>query len=722
MKLKWSTAKTADEKSEYVHWFQENQPGEEQVRLSIEKAEPEDLVLARRDVASPPPQQVSRSPIIKPYVVDQDLFEAGLPVPKHSLNPDFAEDPCNPFDWMPDPADLSGKDGMSCALEPDTLIAGVIDTGIPLGHRRWRHSDGSTRLLSAWQMLAQWDEKSQSCLPFGREVYQSDINRMLSKHSGGSLDAQLDEFAFNSDTGVLDMHNPQGTRHVAAHASHGAHVLDCVAGCDPTATDPNAKRFRDKVHAIAVNVPSSAVFGASGTYLDDFLLLAVKRVADIADMVWLRNNPNYTHDPAGNRTAGYKIVINMSFGKQAGAKDLSDRFSSWLHELATYRRDNNLSQIYFVMPTGNDNLARCNAFLEPKGNNNKSLGWRVLPEDRTSNFAEAWTPLAKKTDMPMGLSVRPPAGHKISKAPTLPKKLGKKLTYWDLKNDKTVVARLYLQRVRAFEGSYRLKYTLAMPPTYRVTGPNGPGLSGLWEIQVHNNTDVQLQCALSIQTDQQITPRGSNSQRSYFDHENYQRFDQRGYPIASYSYSPDAVKNIELTCDTPVRRHGTMNASAAHMAVARIGGFRESDGKPADYSSTGRGRPPNPDRVGDDGTQVDRPDQRGNGAKYAPTAALPTDDGPMHFGILAAGGADGSVAAMRGTSFASAQAARSLLQFILDNEGHQGSASEALFKIARQAENDGYPHGNKFEDNLIESLGGGRINSPLDFRVDRMGQ
>jgi len=47
-------------------------------------------------------------------------------------------------------------------------------------------------------------------------------------------------------------------------------------------------------------------------------------------------------------------------------------------------------------------------------------------------------------------------------------------------------------------------------------------------------------------------------------------------------------------------------------------------------------------------------------ADFAPNGALPTDDSPTLFGILASGARDGSQIAYRGTSFAAAQATRLL--------------------------------------------------------------
>lgn len=107
------------------------------------------------------------------------------------------------------------------------------------------------------------------------------------------------------------------------------------------------------------------------------------------------------------------------------------------------------------------------------------------------------------------------------------------------------------------------------------------------------------------------------------------------------------------------------------------------------------------------------------GGRYAPTASFPTDDAPSHFGILATGSANGSTVTMRGTSFASAQAARELVYSLFDDPSAEKSEKARLANIARLQEYRGWPHGNGFDNDLIEVLGAGRIPSPIQPRRKR---
>ena len=716
----WTEWQKLEEPSEYIHWFRTDQPGED--NIAAEPGDPNDLTLLQVATTD---QAKGVSPILPGTCLGSELFQAGVAVPQMAANTAFLKGAkVSEAGWLPPADDIPGgvDENGAPMIDDYAIIMGIIDVGIPLGHNRWRHTDGTTRILSAWQMLADWGTRSQGHLPFGREVYEADINRLLEEHSGGSLKGWLDEAAFNTATGVRDMHNTRGPRHAAGHASHGAHVMDAAAGCDPDANGAEAE-FRNKVKIIAVNVPSASIFGASGTYLDDFLRLAVQRVVDMADAIWMKNHPDYQHDPDGERRAGYKIVINMSFGKQAGAKDFSDPFSGWLRDLREERWQNNLSSVMFTMPSGNDNVERCNAFLEPKQAATETLGWRVLPEDQSSNFAEVWTALDDVTEPPIAVDLAPPSGLGNIGTPGLPALLDGYGCYCDLKEGSAVLARIYARAVPADRESKvaHLKYTLAMPPTLRLTGDQAAGIAGRWQIAVTNNASRQVQAALSIQTDQQTQPTRPINQRSYFDDPGYSLHDEAGRLTESYTYPPDAIENRDRQADTPVRRHGTMNASAAHMAVATVGGYRVSDGRPAIYSATGRGHgPTKAGEIGDDGTTLVRKEVQGQ--RLSPTAALPTEDGPAHFGILAAGANNGSVVAMRGTSFASSQAARVVAQSLIDDDKAEDTARERLIQKAKQSNAQshsifGYPH----HDALREILGAGRIPSPLITRVERRG-
>lgn len=662
-----------------------------------------------------------------------------IAIPPKATNPLFQTDPISIA--PPEEARLPGEptEGeVETLLEDDTIIAGIIDVGIPLGHRRLRFPNGQTRLLAAWQMIGDWflnDDTGRADLPFGCEFYEAGINALLTTHSGGDMTAWLDEAAFNGATGTLNYERATRQTTLGQRASHGAHVADMVAGLDPA--DHAHHAFGERVRIIAVNAPSSAVFGASGTYLDAYMLNAVQRIVDTSDALWRKNHNG--QDPAEGQ--GYKVVINMSFGKQAGSKDTIDRFASGLAEMQAFRSNNKLPPVYIVMPVGNDNMDRCCAYLEPRAQAEAELNLRVLPQDQSSNFTEFWTrdvtePDAQWPPAPVSPAVeiwaRSPAGHESAPDDLPAIALGE--TYLStLSNAQgNVMAHLYLRRVAEQRSTrcvdevleaeepeatpaLKFQHILCLAPTYRLDHePEAP--AGVWQLKVKNLHTARLQTVLSVQTDQGLTPNRSINLRSYFDDPGYVTHGPDGRLLESYAYPVvpfGGDSNLDIDADTPVRRHGTMNSSAAHDAVARVGGYRASDGRPAPYSSTGRGRPSG----ADDGTILGS--TNGKERAYAPTASFPTDDGPGHFGILSAGSIDGSCVAMRGTSFASSQAAREVIRTLLANSAAH-TPNRILFDLAKAQEKlaPNYLRGSNAQ---TEVRGRGRLRSPVERPASRRG-
>ena len=762
MGLQWSKWRSLGTASPYLDWWDATKREPFATDNADETASGRLVLQAARSTIEPKQSVLADSPERFRPLDDQ------VPIPDFAKNKDFEKHIEQTGDWLPAYDDLPGgtdADG-NPILADDTIIVGVIDTGIPLGHNRFRNRDGTTRILAAWQQLAAWSEPdglSQAYLPFGREVYQDDIDSMLAEcsTSDGSdsrnhgnrqnLTGSLDEDRFNVVTGVLDMKHALGHREAAGRYSHGAHVLDAAAGADPE----QASEFARRVKIIAVNIPSSNIFGESGTFLDQFMIYAVQRITDLSDAIWHKNHPEPLRNEDQNRRRGYKVVINISFGKQAGARAASfpwhwpyplqkprdgslvdtwgktaqnsaiNPFPDALRRFRKYRENNNLAPVYFVMPVGNDNLLRCNAFLEPDPDETKQLNWRVLPEDQSSNYVEIWaTPKPSTIGYPNGLdaipleiAVLPPGSDEASFISCVGQK---NVTYVRKLGD---YAAMYFQALPSGKGRSRtFRYVVCVAPTQLQTGEGATAPAGMWRIRVRNTGDETIQCVLSVQTDQKILPARSIYKRSYFDDIAYQVYDDDGLLVESYSYPAEEPVNLDLAAKTPVRRHGTMNASAAHNYVSRVGGYRVSDGKPAPYSATGRGRTSGED----DGTQLGSIDWEGRSG--APTASFPTDDGPAHFGVLSAGASNGSVVAMRGTSFASAQATRRVVQSLLTDPDDDVSEEERLLEIARKAEDRNSEAPNReIPPELLgkigtENAGAGRIESPLSPRVSRTGR
>jgi len=129
----------------YIHWSLKG-PGEDRVK----KADEADV----RDGDIVVQTLTKRAQKVLGWKHFADLDK--IVVPKLALNPATGG---KIVVKQPNRANMpSGTDAdLSTAIAEDTVIAGVIDVGMPLGHRRLRLANGKTRILSAWQMIGNWD-------------------------------------------------------------------------------------------------------------------------------------------------------------------------------------------------------------------------------------------------------------------------------------------------------------------------------------------------------------------------------------------------------------------------------------------------------------------------------------------------------------------------------------------------------------------------------------
>jgi Subtilase family len=581
----------------------------------------------------------------------------------------------------------------------DTVIVGVIDSGIALGNTRFRNSDGSTRFLAAWQQDA--DYNGQEYLPFGNELYQADIDDLITKHSIGGQDGYLAEDDFNREAGLIDMLDPLRSRELAGRTAHGTFVADLAAGDDPDDADPRIK-------IIAVNLPNRATINNSGIFLDYFTIYAVKRIADLADQIW-DENASAAQEKAEVR--GFPIVINLSFGKNAGGKDGGDYFVDALRKLNKARKHAKRHPVYVVLPVGNHNLEQGNACFRLSAGKADEIGFRVLPDDQSSNYLEIWSdrlPNPKRksaagVDYPFEIAVRPPGMARLRTS------AGSHKMFMSLCNPAAPgdIARLYCGVKMEPDGlSYRIWYILCSAPTIQHGEPGRASPAGVWSIAVRNRRrrGDAIRIFLSAQTDQSIHPQAATGLLPRLERPGYERYLPDGRSRDSYLY-PYHPQQPDQETSKVLRRHGSINATAMSKdGVIAVAGHRLSDGRPAIYSATG--------------AHADNPPV--SPGRSDPTVSFVTDDGYAHFGILAAGAANGSVVAMRGTSFAAAQATRRLSMRLKDGVDQNFDAEDWL-KAQGLAAELGYKQRYSGKTPPAAKVGGGRIDWQQLRPVNRFG-
>ncbi|MFD0979536.1 hypothetical protein [Tropicimonas aquimaris] len=581
-------------------------------------------------------------------------------------------------DWLPPLERLP-------VVPEGTVMVGVIDADIPLGHTRLCDAAGNTRIAAAWQMGL---PDGPDYLPFGHELYAADIDRYLSEYRSGP-ENRLDQSAFDRRTGMVNMKDRYARRALASRYSHGAHVLDVTAGCRPEGDqDPIAQ-----TRVLAVNLPPRIAFGASGEFLDYYMVHALRRIVDLSDAIWLRNHPE-----PGDGPYGYPLVVNLSFGRQAGIKDRRGIFARAVRQLLELRRAD-YAPIDVVTPAGNDNLERMHAVASlapgPNGAGEASeLELRIQPGDQSSGYVE----ILFEADVegldpryaPLEIDVVPPGG---TSQPRRTRVNARSL--WG------EVAEIHcgMDPADRQDGKQLFRILVCVAPTSRPgdTGPCAP--SGAWNIHLRNRGVHRLEIDLNIQTDQAILPGSTAGRRAYFDSPYYHRYNEAGRMLDTAATEPVPVNRPPgAPPGTPVvLRHSTINATASSTQVACLGGYRLNDGREAPYSSTGAGVP-----LPKDG-------------RSAPTAALPTEDGAAIYGRLAAGSADGSVVAMRGTSFAAPQAVRFVALARLRGELAKSGTELLTEQASRDEAQAGFPTGR-----MTVKSGAGRMRSPFPEPVKRL--
>jgi hypothetical protein len=584
--------------------------------------------------------------------------------------PDFArptgavaDDPLIRLTWMPD---------------ADNVIVGVIDSGIALSHARFRRLDGGTRFLSAWLMGGTWRE--DSAVPFGRELFRTEIDQLMFRAVAAGA---VDEADFDRRADASQFASPRGDRRLENNATHGTFVADLAAGYDLRHSYEDEHRRRLPI--IGVGLPPNSSMGASGNFLEFFALHAVEYIIDRADRIWRACDL-----PEGG---AFPIVINLSYGLQAGPKDgnmLIERVIRAINEEA----EKTGRPIRVILPAGNDLLSEGCAKFDFFEDRARFLDWRLRPEDQTPNFAELWSdeiPGDASDDSfhPIALSLRPPTGPASDATP------GRHGQMNTLELDGKPVARIYCRKYEGGPGWHRMSYILCTAPTLRpdrdIAAP-----AGAWSWTV--TTKKERFGYAYVQSDQNLTYGGNTGLVSTFAHPDFTTRDDLGRFIDVASYGPNPV---DTDTTPPIRRRGTLNTIGSLREAAVIGSFRESDGKPSIYSSSASS-----DAVGD--------------GRTATTCSFPGEGGPALFGLMGAGSKSGSAALMNGTSFSTALATRAVSQAMLTwmDNGRNGDApgTEAWFcTLAEEDEEQANWPGRT----VPEKAGCGRIRGPDTGRLPR---
>lgn len=534
------------------------------------------------------------------------------------------------------------------------VIVAIIDDGIPFAHRNFLDSEGKTRIDYCWSQSA---TSNGNPLLFGREYTAEHIDEMIADSLG-------DEGAIYRAAGLANNPDPRLRFPLDRMYSHGAHVLDTLAGSWPTDTET-------QVRIIAVDLPAMASWDTSGFGKDMATLSALHYIFDRADKIG-----------AANGQTSVPLVLNMSYGHSAGAHDGSNQIEAAFDEIIKKRREIG-HPTALIMPSGNMYLDRVHSVLnrhhyDKVGRDYIDQTWFLPPGDRTSSFVEIWLP-ANLDTKDITVELLGPDGLQLAYPGPTDK------GHYPIEHNGSVIGQFSVEKYR----NLRWRYVIALAPTETigleqfdatVVPPSPAAPAGRWRIRLILNLQAGksleeytgpigayiaggLQCW--IQRDVDYNQAYSGALQSHFIDPFDELYDDDGGPMM----------RDPTWRDTRTRRFGTLNGMATARSALVVGGHVASECEAAFYSSAGALRHETPGRPGV--IQV--------GKQVGLSGA--SERSPFHRGIIAAGTRSGVTVAQRGTSSAAPQAARQLALRFLENGINPIPADNYLSLLCR-ADND----------------------------------
>ena len=451
----------------------------------------------------------------------------------------------------------------------------VIDFGCPFLNPRFANKKGA-RIGAIWDQGSQVRSfdvtntdpkkarialKAQSAWPwrqpaqfnYGRELPQAAIASMVAFTSKSPAAQNMEETAVYKGIDYLIAYDDPRRR--VWLNTHGAHVLDMAGGtidpllpygeevtCDAAGSAP----------LVFVQLPTLTAADSAGGSLSAHVLDALRFVLDVATPA---PSPKDAKAAGKSGPENPKIVVNLSYGTQAGPHDGSSLIESAMDELLRLRESN----FAIVVAAGNSRQSSCHMRKEVLPGRSALMRLALVPGDTTDTFVEIWY-AQEDPARPLQVRVRPPDHDWCEWIGT-----GEQIEREDPATSAVNVMLRVDERVPSSgnepKGAKSL-ILLAMAPTAPPDDVPTPLASpGLWEIEVRMAPHVAG-----------ATPDGNGIVLDAWI-ERDDPGDQGGEQTHWLGLSGDDNKN-------------TLNSLATGKYVITAGGFRLSDASPADYSST----------------------------------------------------------------------------------------------------------------------------------------
>lgn len=539
-------------------------------------------------------------------------FELGLPAAE------YADDPSGPGKGSAPPHSTGAA--YQTEAQADALLSGkvlgLIDDSLALAHANFLHK-GRARTAYFWRQDAKGTGRTPQAMGYGHELTAADINAALQANTYNGL---VDESAVYVALGLSTLGKKMPKREHFFHAldtsvSHGTHVMDLAAGprtllaqvgnlppgFDAPPSWAEANDDASRAPLIAVQLDYDTVRDTSGGSMNvhvlDGLMYILSRCADDA-----------------------KVTVNVSFGTLAGPHDGTSLLEAAMDQLIALLS----GRLQIALAAGNSYQLRTHANKTLLKGEQHTLDWHGLPDDSTQSFVELWV-----EENCEGLQIRltPPGC-----APLPALKFGES-RMWTHGGKKPLCALIYPTAVAT--GRRGTCALLAVAPTFSFDPRTATAPSGVWKIELINTGKKPVTVDAYVERDDVVVGTRSGARQSHFEDKWY---DTSGNPNAFIDHPGNP---------SVIRRSGNFNSIATGQRTVSVGGTRISGPHWAHYS---------PQRPDPDAGRPQRP-----GVVKVPNAQAFSDGNPAAPGVNAAGTRSAATVRLRGTSDASPQVARRIL-------------------------------------------------------------
>lgn len=510
--------------------------------------------------------------------------------------------------------------------QPGPLLIGMLDDGCPFAAAHFLRGPASTRVRSIWDQSrsrqpVEWKDRAGAVRCFG-EVPKAFRYGLEFRRGPGSLSSakqiDLDEWiALHTTGGSIDedgCYADGGFGPLRARQSHGAHVMDALAGRVPVSSrlgpsgpgadrrDPPSWRLAtdpaSRADIVFVQFSDACIADATGVWLKAYVFDGIRYILSFVD-------PKHTKH----------VVINVSYGITTGPHNgISDLELALQAFVADFNGTSGKPKLEIVLPAGNSYLSGSHIahIRQPGSADSVAWTWRLLPDNPVVCFAEVWI-----------------AG-----------------------NAGTVTVTLTAPSGAAASAGASVPASRASAPTFRICGPIVRGADTLWLLAVqatrgaaeHGDWRITVSGlaggaevhAYVARSDPNMGAR-TGAKRSYFRDDAWEA-DRAAEAALTYA------EGVFDDAGSLIDRTGTLNgiATAQEPRLHVAGGYIVANGRPSPYSSAG------PARAGPLATRA------------GPDFLLPCDGSYALKGIPAGGNRSGSVVRLVGTSTAAPQLARHL--------------------------------------------------------------